>query len=399
MYPPHHAGGYELAWQAAMQAAREHGHRVRILTSDYHAGAVAPDEEPDVHRTLRWYWDLDRYAFPRLSVLDRLRLERGNAAELRRHLSEFRPDVVSWWAMGCMSLSLIELGRRAGLPAAFIVHDDWLDYGWEHDQWMRTWRGPRRGRLAPLVERASGVPARIEIERAGRFVFNSQYTRERACEVRLDDPSASVVYPGIDARFLKPLDPEPWQWRLVYVGRIDRQKGVDTALAALERLPREATLTVWGSGDEDYVREMTSVAADLGAADRLRFAGFAAPERLRSAYAEADAVLFPVRWNEPFGLVPLEAMGIGRPVVSTARGGTAEFIRDGENALVFAADDPHDLARCIERLAADAGLRARLREGGFATAARFTVERFAHDTVAEIERAVARATSGGAGRS
>jgi glycogen synthase len=387
MYPPQHAGGYELAWQATMRAARACGHQVRILTSNHREPGSRGEEELDVHRTLRWYWDLERYDFPKLTLLQRLRLERANASVLRHHLAEFRPDVVAWWSMGCMSLSLIEQARRAGLPAVFLVHDDWLDYGWEHDQWIHTWLGPRRGRLAPIVERACGIPARIDINRAGTFVFNSRYTLEHARRVRLEAPGATIVYPGIDERFMEPLDAQPWRWRLAYVGRIDRQKGVDTALAALAHLPPQATLTVWGSGDERYIDEMKAHATRLGAADRVRFEGFVDADRLRSVYADTDAVVFPVRWNEPFGLVPLEAMGVGRVVVTTARGGTAEFIRDGENALVFPADDAVGLATCIERLAGDQDLRARLRDNGRRTAAGFTVRRFAQETVRQIERA------------
>ena len=142
MYPPHHAGGYELMWQAAMTHARSLGHQVRILVSDYRVAGVAGESDPDVHRTLRWYWDLERYEFPRLTPRQRLHLERHNAAELRRHLRAFEPDLVSWWSMGCMSLSLIEQVRRAGLPGHFVVHDDWLVYGPQHDQWLRMWRGP-----------------------------------------------------------------------------------------------------------------------------------------------------------------------------------------------------------------------------------------------------------------
>ena len=93
-------------------------------------------------------------------------------------------------------------------------------------------------------------------------------------------------------------------------------------------------------------------------------------------YAAADAVVFPVIWEEPWGLVPLEAMGIGRPVAATGRGGSAEYLEDGENALLFPAGDAPALAAAVERLAADAGLRARLRERGAETAARHTERRF-----------------------
>jgi glycosyltransferase involved in cell wall biosynthesis len=387
MYPPQHAGGYELAWQQAMRHARAAGHRVRVLTSDYVEDPHRPEEDPDVHRALRWYWDLERYEFPKLNLLEQLRLERHNARELRRHLQAFAPDVVAWWSMGCMSMSLIERVRVAGIPAVFVVHDDWLAYGWEHDQWMRTWSGPRRQAVGQVVGRVCGVPVSADLGRAGSFVFNSSYTLERARQTGLAPPAMTIVHPGIEDRFLQGLAPEPWGWRLAYIGRIDRQKGIDTAVAALAHLPREATLTVWGTGDARYIEELRQLAAAVGAAGRVRFEGFASDDRLNSAYARADAVVFPVRWNEPFGLVPLEAMGMGRPVVTTSRGGTAEFVRDAVNALVFEAGDARALAGCVERLAEDEPLRARLREEGQRTAARYSVMEFAERTLQETVRA------------
>ena len=390
MYPPQHVGGYELAWQQAMRHARALGHHVRVLTSDYAEEPRRDEEDPDVHRTLRWYWDLERYEFPKLGVIQRLALERHNAAELRRHLREFAPDLVAWWPMGCMSLSLIEQVRQARIPAVFVVHDDWLVYGWDHDQWMRIWSGQRRRKLGRIVERVCRIPVTVDLENSGAWVFNSRYTLERARATGLDVPAMSVVYPGIEARFLEPLEPTPWRWRLAYVGRIDRQKGVDTAVEALAQLPPEATLTIWGSGDEHYIAEMNGRADRLGVAERVDFRGFARADQLRAVYQDTDVVVFPVRWNEPFGLVPLEAMGLGRLVVTTSRGGTAEFVQDERNALVFPAGDAGALARCVKRLGDDEALRLRLREDGFRTAARYPASAFAERTVEQMLRVIER---------
>lgn len=385
MYPPQHAGGYEFAWQNAVRYARSLGHEVRIVVSEYREDEGQPEEDPDVHRDLTWYWDPGRYEFPDLNPLARLGRELRNAATLRRHLREFKPDLVTWWSMGCLSQSLIEQVRRRGIPAVFVAHDDWIVYNQQHDQWIRMWRGRRR-RLAPVVERLAGIPTTVDLNLAGPFVFNSRYTLGRARENGVTAPVMTVVHPGIDELYLDAAGPRPWRWRLLYVGRLDRQKGVDTAVAALAFLPPAATLTVYGSGDDGYVKEMKRAAGRIGAAERVSFEGFATSETLQSAYADADVVVFPVRWNEPFGLVPLEAMGMGRPVVTTARGGTSEFVRDGENALLFAGDDAAALARCVERLAADEGLRSRLRSEGFRTAARFTATDSARHTVEEILR-------------
>jgi glycogen(starch) synthase len=383
MYPPHHAGGYELMWQTVVRRARQLGHRVRVLTSDYRIPAGPPEIDADVHRTLRWYWDLERYEFPELDPLARLRVERSNARELDRHLAEFRPDVVSWWSMGCMSLSLIERARRASIPAIFIVHDDWLVYGRHFDQWIRMWQGRRR-LLAPLAERLLRLPTAVHPAEAGRFVFNSRYTHDAALRAGVRPSWTKVIHPGIELSLQKEPPRKPWRWQLLYIGRIDHQKGIDTAVQALARLPAKATLDVWGTGNERYLAELRSLAQQLEVAERVRFHGWAGPRERIRAYADADVVVFPVRWEEPFGLVPLEAMAVERLVVSTARGGTAEFLRRGNNALVFEPDDAAALADAVSLLASDTALRERLLQGGRETAARYTLERFAEDTVREI---------------
>ena len=386
MYPPHHSGGYELAWQAVMRHARALGHDVRVVVSDYRAHTGVPEDDPEVYRCLRMYWDPDRYDFVGKPKLQRIGIERHNASQLRRHLEAFAPSIVSWWSMGCMSLSMIEQVRRAGIPAIFVVHDDWLVYGWKFDRWLNGWRDhPTLGRIA---ERVARVPARVDVNAAGPLVFNSSYTLERARREGFGTAAATVVHPGIDERFLRPEPPNPWGWRIVYAGRLDRQKGVDLVVDALADLP-DASLDIWGQGDEAYLEEMKASAQRIGAADRVRFGGFIDAESLRSAYSRADVVVFPVRWEEPFGLVPLEAMGVGRPVVTTARGGTSEYVRDGHNALVFDRDDPRELARCIQRLAADEALRTRICAAGRETAAAYSGQRFAELTLWEIVRAAA----------
>ena len=82
-------------------------------------GATQADDA-NVRRELRWYWR--DHGFPRPSIRERLTLERHNAHCLRRQLREFRPDVVSWWSMGGMSLSMLEIVREERIPAVAFVH-------------------------------------------------------------------------------------------------------------------------------------------------------------------------------------------------------------------------------------------------------------------------------------
>lgn len=386
MYPPHHLGGYELLWQGANRRARERGHDVTVLTTDHREpGADAAEDEEGVHRTLRWYWSDHR--FPKRTLRQRLELERHNHSELARLVEAVEPDVVAWWAMGGMSLSLIEALRRLGVPSVHVVIDDWLVYGPRVDVWTRAWSGPLRP-FAGLAERRAGVPTRIAPVAPGEPVlFCSRFTLESARRAGAETGDARVCPPGVDERFLAAAAPADWDWRLRYVGRIDERKGLDTAVAALAHLPAQATLTVVGAGDDVHEASLLAQASAAGLEGRVRFLGPSRPAELPAVYAEADAVVFPVRWEEPWGLVPLEAMGVGRPVIATGRGGSGEYLRDGANALLFEAGDAEGLAAAVRRLADDPALRERLREEGLRTAAAHTATAWGDEVTDAYESA------------
>jgi glycosyltransferase involved in cell wall biosynthesis len=387
MYPPHHLGGYELTWRSAVEHLRRSGHEVGVLTTDF--SVVAPDpafpEDPAVRRELRWYWH--DHEFPRISVRARIALERHNARVIDRHLRDLRPNVVNWWAMGGMSLSLIERVRRAGLPAAGVVGDEWMLYGPTVDAWNRMTRRLRA--VGPVIGHAVGVPAGVEL-RGTAWLFNSHAVRDHAVRSSgFDLDLTEVAHPGVDTALFTPADAHDWGWRLLYVGRIDERKGVDAAIETMARLPADASLTVLGSGDERYIAQLRQLCERLGVEGRVEFSRRARGE-LPAAYGEADAVLFPVRWEEPWGIVPLEAMATGTPVVATGTGGSREYLRHQENALLVGSDaSPEDLARAVRALAGDASLRARLREGGLVAASGYTERGYNEAIEGALRRAIA----------
>jgi glycosyltransferase involved in cell wall biosynthesis len=283
---------------------------------------------------------------------------------------------------------MLEAVRRRGLPAVAFVHDDWLDYGRWADGWLHSFRGGR-ARLAPVVEPIARIPVRVDFDGAARYVFVSERTRRHAQSSGLTLSRTGIAHSGIHEDFLDPAPERDWGWRLLYVGRLDPRKGVDTAVEAMALLPAESELELIGGWDAREEERLRALARDLGVEAKVRFGGHRGRAEIAEAYARTDATVFPVRWEEPWGLVPLESMAKGRPVIATGRGGSADYLRDGENCLLFEAGDAHALAAAVKRLAGDPDLRARLREGGFETAPKHTE--------AVLNEAVERELGGAAG--
>lgn len=377
-YPPHYYGGYELTCRDVMEHFRAAGHEVTVLASDARVPGVDDIDEPHVRRTLTAYWDWQGGECVPTNPSRRLAIERRNLAALAEVLADVRPDVVSAWHMLGLSLSLLTSIERAELPIVLTVANDWLIDGPSYDGWSRMW--PRWPVSVPRAVR--GVPTRLPELSKATVNFVSDFTKQRAINaspwpVRRDSP---VIRPGIDLADFPISSPAPaeraWRWRILYVGRMDPTKGVSTLLHAFAALPATAHLKLLGGGSVGYQEEMWTLANRLGIAERVTM-GRVSRHELHVHYRAADVVVFPSEWEEPFGLVPLEAMACGVPVVATGTGGSSEFLTDGENHLHFQPKDVAGLTRALWMLAEDSTLRGRLIAGGRTTAGRLTVDRYA----------------------
>jgi glycosyltransferase involved in cell wall biosynthesis len=153
------------------------------------------------------------------------------------------------------------------------------------------------------------------------------------------------------------------------VSRLDHPKRVDLLIEATKALGPEAELRIAGTGpDEPRLREIA------GADARIRFLGFVNDEALLDLYADARAVLF-VPFEEDFGLVTLEAMMAGKPVITASdSGGAAELVSDGKTGLI-ADPNPDSLARAMAALGRDPELATAMGARARERAAEVTWER------------------------
>lgn len=378
MYPPHHLGGYELSCMDVTERFRARGQEVTVLTTSMRLRDVADPPAERAHgvrRDLSFYWDDHRIVTP--SLRRRIAMERENQAALRRAIEDTKPDVVSAWNMGAMSLGLLTSVVEAAIPLVLTICDEWPIYAPRIDAWTRAFA--RRRLLAALARRITGLPTTLaDLGADAAFLYISDTIRSR---VEQDSPwrprIGAVVYNGYDSRVfpISPPPDKPWGWRLLYAGRIDERKGIHVAIEALTHMPN-ATLDIDGRGDTAYLARLEDLVRARGLGGRVRFAISPRP-LLRERYRDADAVVFPTIWEEPFGLVPVEAMACGIPVVATGTGGSGEFLVDGVNCLRVEPKDAAAIAAAVRRLAEDPALRRKLTEGGSRAAQELTVDRFA----------------------
>jgi len=163
-----------------------------------------------------------------------------------------------------------------------------------------------------------------------------------------------------------------------FVGRLVREKGLEVLIDAMPEVLAahpEAKLVVAGGGWWGHLAER---AAQRGLRDKVAFAGFVSEEDLRRFYAVADAAVFPSLY-EPFGIVALEAMAAGVPVVVSDIGGFREVVRHGETGIHTWANNPGSLAWGIRQVLSDRALAERL----WTEARREVEERFGWAAIAE----------------
>jgi glycosyltransferase involved in cell wall biosynthesis len=141
--------------------------------------------------------------------------------------------------------------------------------------------------------------------------------------------------------------PAPRKNRLLFSGRLVPYKGLDVLMRALRHVP-DASLEVCGEGWG--MKRAIEKAARLGVTERISFLGWQTASAMKDAYDRSDVVVVPSLWPEPFGLVGLEAMGRGRPVIGSDTGGVREWLHDGETGYLVPPGHDQELATAIRTL-------------------------------------------------
>ena len=215
----------------------------------------------------------------------------------------------------------------------------------------------------------------------------------------IDTAKVSIAPCGVDLDLFTsegPADARSGPHRILSVGRLVPRKGVDLVIRSLPYLKAagfaDVELLIVGGGargQDPEAQRLLGLAQDLGVADQVELRGQVPREAMPAIFRSADAVAC-TPWYEPFGIVPLEAMACGIPVVAAAVGGLTDSVVDHGTGLHVPPKDPAAIAEAVAMLLASPALRAKLGRAGERRAkARFSWNRVAAETEKAYQLAVA----------
>lgn len=397
LYPPHHAGTFNLHCQTVVQALRLRGHQVLVLTSTH--GLRTEQRDGEIHRCL---WLNGAFDAPKVTAILALKSQEiHNNQTLLETIEEFQPEIVHVFSLNGLSKSLIFTLRNTRLPVAYDVYDHWLSADVQEDPWLRYWNAPslpfleqsgrkalemsgERGRLdatAPTrmmkgydrlpalygdaKARAAVQPNSIAGFRFDRLYFCSQALKQLTEQVGFVVSHAEVIHPAITGSFVGEIKPAnvPMK-RLLIVSRLNEESGVMTALEAMKILRAaklHVTLYIYGRGESSYVALLRSFAVSNQLPVEFLTVSNLNTD-MAGIYKQHDVLLHTPEWAEPFPVTPLEAMGCGLPVIGSTAGGAEELFRHGENALTYPPGDAVQLAARLQELQISPALRCQMAE-------------------------------------
>jgi glycosyltransferase involved in cell wall biosynthesis len=400
-YPPDSVGGVELHVAGLARAMGEHGHHCAVFARTGRPGLphlqtfTESVDGVEVTRLANTFEDADRF--------ERMYRHEGIDAAFVRQLERVRPDVVHVHHLTCLSTSIVDRCREAGVPVVMTLHDFWMGCprGQRITAGLDLCPTIRLGKCLPCLrelwphllgrgrspelsadERDARDLALLEQYHASvlatlsaldRVVTPSRFLRRMYVEYGVPAERIAVVENGLPVRrwtgHRRPSRPDGGPLRVGFIGSVMPSKGVHLLVEAFRQLgdPSGMRLDVWGEvlpfhNDRSYGERLAALRRGFESAITLH--GAYANDELPAILSRLDVVVVPSLWYEAFGLTVREAFLAGVPVVVAGHGALAEAVEHGVTGLTFEAGDKHSLADALRRLADDPALRERLARGG-----------------------------------
>ncbi|MBE9010389.1 glycosyltransferase family 4 protein [Pseudanabaenaceae cyanobacterium LEGE 13415] len=335
LYPPQVLGGYERSIADFARLLQQRGHQVQVLTSDA-PGLFGVHEsrypEPPIDRAFlllgEWSSEGARH-FDQETIRDRIQ---SNLQALNQSIDTFQPDVCFAGNLDFLEagVELIDALLSRNIPIAHYVMNANPGYAPEF--------APRRSSY--------------------RYITCSNWIIHSLVEKGYPIANAQTIYPGADVEtFYQPELPKRDRLRIAYASLVAPYKGADIlveALAILNASGIEFSATIAGGTFlPEFVEALKSFTDEEGLSDRIEFPGVLSRQQLRELYQTHNVLVFPSRFQEPFGISQIEAMAAGLTLITSGTGGAGEIVYHGEDGLLFESENALSLAEALSSLAAN----------------------------------------------
>lgn len=298
------------------------------------------------------------------------------AARLIRFVRRERPDLIHH-VSGCDYLCVVVgvVARLAGVPtvakyAGDLVWETLVSRGARPTSYEAVFTESVAGRVLTWVER-------FAFNSYDRIWATSDFQRDSLARLVGVSPDRIVVMPNfVEIPPRVPLRPAPGaELTVLAASRFAPWKRVDDVLEGFAVTGNAtARLRIAGGGNDGILRRLRERVATLGLASRVDFVGAIPPDQMDRIF-EGVAVFVSGAEYEPFGIVLVEAMSRGIPVVAASVGGVPEVIVDGETGILVPVRQPAALGSALRHLLESPEVRARMGEAGRRRAARFDLRR------------------------
>ncbi len=392
--PPFNFGGYEVgAWRVSYALRDWCGVETYLLTS-------MRGVETGIHLGEKYCYRLlprpgyrivgDQY-IPH-NDLALVRQQKHLALQLMQEVVELtQPDVVLFWQVFAGSLYSLEIFnylKQKRIPAYLYssnIELPWLHVVLPKDLVVaKRWRKLYSYTRMHLGSWRRGQALEIVPLDWSKVAFCSAWLKHKHIELGYPAQPSKCLNWGVDVGAFQPTGlltmDSTLPLKIVWAGRIYRDKGLHVLIEALKQLPAHSyTLDIYGhEQDKVYAEDLRKQIIGAAMDTFVNFKGFVQMNELRDRMPEYDVFVLSSIWEEPFSLAVLEAAAAGLALVSTLTGGTLEILSE-KNALIYDAEDAYQLSSCLKQLSEDPLRLEHLKKLSFETVKNFTLEKMVQE--------------------
>ena len=357
LYPPHIIGGYEIACRDFCEGLAGLGHQIEVLTSKYGLSNESNSPNSSYSKEGQAIKRLLNFNNPQKTKnsiskkwlgIKSVYFDLANFWVTFCEILRFKPDVVYIWNLAFVSLSPIIAAIILKKKIVFHLEDYWLGAA------LRFYRSQNQGIIEECIKKVLTHLVYQKIVEAP-FIAVSEHVKQYYQKQGMQGQN-TVIYNGL-ARSFFVYPPKPKtgnQKTLLYVGRVVEDKGVRLIIEAMKILKEQGfndlRLDIVGTGEEEYVGQLKKMILDYGLSGQVNFLSQKSHEETVKLYSLYLIIVVSSIWDEPFGLVAIEAMASGCVPIVSDSGALTEIVEDGKNGLVFQKGESKDLADKIKDL-------------------------------------------------